>query len=677
MNDIYDCCDSPMGSDASEEDESYSSSDEEFLVKDLSRYTRHDSVTAMETEAAVGTDNGTTDEAATAADDDVDEVGDNEDVVVADGKPTGTITHEQLHLRCREKLDQNVDLLLQNPNELLAGVQQLLKLIGRNRYRGGSVLRYQRFAKRLELLVRTIKSPRSGKDPAARTRRLLLDIRRCFLVTETATLLTRAKWNETFAKLVRETERGDMAALRRELRTLATNLERVRAVEGDEQTFQRYVFDIGKFDRLMQAGKVSSIKQATLRIRKINAYMGHRTTKAQMNDRYYVPMSTARVMDKSLIGAIMDTAESLLPYEDEGAMRYKRFTTRAGVYLRELYSQRKWARSANLLWTMRCYFEPMRGLPVLDRKTLLDKFGRLTAMVAELKGDACGKLNAINDYISALQTTLEGAESLADDIGISHEDFERFLEELAMLRDAVPRVRRLWPHLIVMRIDSMRDLVNPDLEPSDDDAAIAADDDGGGTVDTTTDPPLTADTESLDRFEQTMERYGIGDQPRHQTNPSAAEKIVLRRKMAEMLTMLEELKSTRGPSLRHERLARHIRSLREGHTWQIGWLQRRVREQFFQPTDNVMTVYELKDRLLDVTKQLRNYDSDDDFRMWESGHQLHQDVERVDRIDGMDPEKFEKFVRESAILVQSLRLKVAVPIIAGQLEYMRRLLPTL
>jgi hypothetical protein len=596
------------------------------------------------------------------------EVEDDENVAV---KKKELITHQQLHGRFNRHIGRNFDLLRQNPDKLRSGIEYILTLIGRKVYRGGSALRYQRFATRMALLVRAMNS--RYKD-TVRTRQLLFEIRRFFIAPETEKLLTRAKWDETFAPLVRLTDAENMESLQEELSSLTRYLEGVRSVESDEQTFQKYVYDVGKFERVMRSRKYPSVRQAKKQIRKINAYMQHRTTKAELYARYYLAMSTARVVNKSLVEwALHYATKRSIPYEEPDGLRFRRFVDRAEYYLRELYAKHSCARSANLLWTMQRYFEPIRGLPVLDRRTLLDKFGHLTAMISGPRGDTYGKLDAISAYISELQIFLEGVESLADDI--DRDDFERFLEELGLLRDTVPYRRSFWPGLIVLRIDSMRDLFNPDRpEEPFDDAAIAAalaDEDGkitsAGDWDTA---PITADIESLSRFEKAVALYGgiAGEQPK---------KVFLRR-MAEMLTMLETLKSTEGylPILRNQRLARRVRSLREGYAWHSGWLDGKFMGDFFNQTtiENVMTASNLNDCFRNLLANLETYDEGDDTRMRVQAYNLFRKFDVVDRLEGICPEKFEKLVIESCLLREALGLRVAKPIIARQLEYMRPLM---
>jgi hypothetical protein len=399
------------------------------------------------------------------------EYGDDEDRDLAisslrnnvDGKP---LSYKQLHDAYTAHFGTNLAIATDDLERTKPLLKRVTALVMRSNYQGPSELLYNRFLRRLAELNYLLADDAASGQSVRRVNRLLTGLHLFFWPTNDNRTMDRETLHAMFDKIIEIADSEETNTMVFHLMELHKQLERnYSSVDDPEliELYERFVDDISKFEQLLTEHSRTAIVQS--RVKAMNAYMKHTTTKADLRSLYYDRAVSSRIIETDLITQVRNETRGIAPYDDRDAMRFKRFFKRAGPYERDLIRGESWASTSTLLWIMHCYFHTMRG-PVLDRETLHAKFRELAELVIYASPlDDDDTLDEIVECVCELQDYIESVESLADDVGISPEDFERFVEELGLLRDSLTDLTLDDWNVLSLRVDSLMDLVRLDDAP--------------------------------------------------------------------------------------------------------------------------------------------------------------------------------------------------------------------
>jgi hypothetical protein len=585
------------------------------------------------------------------------------------GKNCTVLSIAGLQAEFRDRIGRSAEHVIANHKRAKIGVVGLQDHLATSVHHTDSVLRFDRFSRRLDHLVRVLRDKTPDMDLVANVFHRLESY---FAETRTEPRLSREIFNDKFTHLIEMVDHAQPDEVVEAIDTYRRYLEGVSSLDDDvpSSVLERLIDDL--CDLQFTLDTRCEMMVIIPCVKKMVAYMNRQTTKDALMAEFYPQLSTVRFIRIETIYAMLARVRSVVPYDDRNSLRFRRFYRRVN---RALETHKD---PLELLWAARLYFDPQEG-PQLNRSSLQTLFRRLVQLVnvgVNCYRGGCdnGNDNGNNSdddedairrtqlagYINDLHVWIEGIETLSDDIGISHEAFDQFVEEVGLLCETTPLLSDLSWDLIALRVDSLKNLVRLDDDPSKrfvHETLTSA----GLVVDSSADDwPL-----NLDALE-TM----IGKTKSPYANVLGC--------LSEMYNNLNLAGEDCYPTVRYLRFTRRLRFFLEGfgrrahHSSQERFLA--TMQLFFEPSiTSDVPLDDLREQFRSLSAMVESRRNDDQT-IRDKLDFIRTRVEKIDSVKGLTGAALDKYATELTCLDFNLAQGLPVEVITRQLAYMEPLL---
>lgn len=369
------------------------------------------------------------------------------------------MTKEQLGVECIRFLHHEAFI---RTNALAKITVPAFLHIAQNNYQPESPVRFDRVVRRLTEIITSLTSDEPQPKHAAN---VFDAMKLYFRVPDNKQfILSQALLNEKFAELVELADGrvANVCAMRDAIVDLAVYLEGAHELQIDVQNdeFEQMLDHLWFCARAINDDTKRSY--VWKRISSLARMSGYGVTKESLRQEVYIP--TIRIVPDRIGYKISYRLRSFAPFLDRYSIRFKRFNRRTDRYNDATVTPCH--RTMDMHWALRCYFEPMVG-PKLNIETLRAKIDRLLNLTyaGAWPYSMEQRLTDIAKYARELNDFLESVETVT---GIDACKFDDLVEKSGILREITQHRRYALWEPIVLRVNSMKDLVRMEDHPEDD-----------------------------------------------------------------------------------------------------------------------------------------------------------------------------------------------------------------